>query len=289
MGFAGPIREAAIKDRPGSPEGTHRTSELAREIRRSDHCRSIRRRPKMSVPNSPAYRSGSLWSLYRWFYDKIYSHLYDLAIAWVFLPFGGEKNFRNKLLEPLSFSGDEEILELCCGTGGCTMAIREKSGPGTKILGCDLSYGQIRAAKRKNGFRNVDFFVADARRTGLPSGKFDMVLVTHALHEMPRGDRLSVLAEAKRLTRQDGTVVVLELARPSNGAVRFVQGFWLGYWIPWPINFENRTRRDMLKWGLANEVSEAGFTDVKTTLKFSGSTQVVTGRHREPMGGDEIA
>ena len=240
----------------------------------------------MVGPNITAHRSGGYWRLYRWFYDKIYSHLYDLAIAWVFMPFGGERRFRNKLLEPVPFSGDEEIVELCCGTGGCTAAIREKSGPGTKILGCDLSYGQIRTAKRKNRFGNVDFFVADARRTGLPSNRYDMVLVTHALHEMPRGDRLAVLAEAKRLAGQNGTVVILELARPSNWAVRFAQGFWLGYWIPWPINFENRTRRDMLRWGLANEVAEAGFADVKTSLRFRGSTQVVTGRRRDHTSHD---
>ena len=215
--------------------------------------------------------------LYRWFYDNVHSRQYDLCLNWVLIPCGGEKKFRAVMLEPVRFSSGERILDMCCGTGGCTFAIRERAGKEAQIIGCDLSYGQARNAKRKNRFANVHFFVADARRTGLPDAQFDKVFIPHALHEMRRELRLAVLAEARRLTKPGGSVVVLELARPPRLPGRLLQGLWFGYWIPWPINFENPTRREMLRYGVANELSEVGFKEVTTTHKYREWTQVVIG------------
>lgn len=215
--------------------------------------------------------------LYRWFYDKIHSRHYDLCLNWVLIPCGGERKFRAVMLEPVRFSTGERILDMCCGTGGCTFAIRERAGEEAEIIGCDLSHGQIRSAERKNRFENVSFFVADACRTGLPGSHFDKVFIPHALHEMLRPLRLAVLAEARRLTKPGGSVIVLELARPPRLPERLLQGLWLGYWIPWPINFENPTRKEMLRYGLANELREVGLKEVTTTHKHRGWTQVAIG------------
>lgn len=103
----------------------------------------------------------------------------------------------------------------------------------------------------------------------------DKVFVTYALHEMLRNERLKTLMEAKRILKESGKVIVLELDNPKNFFVRIFIGFWFGYWLP--FNFETPTRRDMLKYGLTNEAKEAGFRNIRKILKYKGVFQIVEG------------
>jgi demethylmenaquinone methyltransferase/2-methoxy-6-polyprenyl-1,4-benzoquinol methylase len=217
---------------------------------------------------------------YRWFYDHIHSRYYDLMIKWIALPFGGERKLRERLLEPVSFGPKDTILDMCCGTGSATFAIAEKAGNQARIVGLDLSSGQLRMAQAKNRFSNVSFLQGDATSTGFPDDSFDKVFVTHAIHEMQRKDRLATLTEAWRTLKPDGTVVVLELDNPSSLLVRIIVGCWFFYWLP--FNFETPTRRDMFRRGVVNEVKEAGFVDVTKASFFRGVCQVVQGTKEGP-------
>jgi demethylmenaquinone methyltransferase/2-methoxy-6-polyprenyl-1,4-benzoquinol methylase len=219
---------------------------------------------------------------YKWFYDHVHSHDYDLALRWFLWPFGGEAHFRREMLQPLDFSPEERILDLCCGTGSCTLAIRAKAGEGATIVGADLSIGQLRQATRKARRQNLFFVEADAAETPLPSGHFDTVVIPHALHEMPRQTRIDVLREASRVARPGGRVVVLELDDPPRLWRRLLLGLWLGYWLPFPINFENPTRRDMVRRGVICEMREAGFGGARKISKFQGTMQVVVARVASP-------
>jgi ubiquinone/menaquinone biosynthesis C-methylase UbiE len=212
---------------------------------------------------------------YKWFYDNIHSRYYDLLMKYCFLPFGGEAKCREELLEPIDFSPGERILDMCCGTGGATLAIAGKAREASEIVGMDLSLGQLRRARKKRRLSRVRFVEADVASTGFEQGSFDKVFITHALHEMPRESRLEVLAEAKRILKERGRVIVLELDSPESSFVRLFAGLWLFYWLP--FNLETSTRRDMLRHGLANEVREAGFRNVRKISKLRGVCQVVEG------------
>lgn len=212
---------------------------------------------------------------YKWFYDNIHSRYYDLLMKYCFLPFGGEARCREELMAPIDFSPGERILDMCCGTGGATLAIAGKAGEASEIVGMDLSLGQLRRAGKKRRLSKVRFLEGDVVRTGLEDGYFDKVFITHALHEMPRENRLEVLAETKRVLKDRGLVIVLELDNPESIFVRLFAGLWLFYWLP--FNVETSTRRDMLKHGLANEVREAGFKNVRKISKLRGVCQVVEG------------
>jgi ubiquinone/menaquinone biosynthesis C-methylase UbiE len=95
---------------------------------------------------------------------------------------------------------------------------------------------------------------------------------------MPRDLRLAVLREAKRLCGPAGRVVVLELDRPASRWLRGLMGLWFLYWVPPPLNFETRTRRDLERRGLVREVAEAGFARIVRHSKFAGTMQAVEGR-----------
>ena len=126
----------------------------------------------------------------------------------------------------------------------------------------------------------VPLLGADASKLPFPDGAFDSVFIPHAIHEMPRDLRLAVLREASRVCRRDGRVVVLELDQPSRPWLRWLIGLWFFYWVPPPLNFETRTRRDLQRRGLVREVSEAGFGEVRKLSKYAGTMQVVEARKR---------
>jgi len=212
---------------------------------------------------------------YRWFYDQVACHYYDALIKWCFGPFGGERRIRQRLLEPVSFGTGELILDMCCGTGSATQAIAVAAGETARVIGADLSFGQIRQARRKQYCAHTRFLVGDASATSFGDAQFDRAFITHALHEMPRSARLAVLAEARRVLKPGGELVVLELDQPDSLLLRAFIGVWFFYWLP--LNFETPTRRDVLRRGLANEVAEAGFHPVARTRVAGGVFQTVCG------------
>jgi len=213
---------------------------------------------------------------YQWFYDHVAHRYYDLLIRWCFGPFGGEDRLREQLLDPVSFGVGDQILDMCCGTGGATFAIAARAGGAANVVGADLSRSQVRRAAAKGRSGSIHFAVGDATATGLREGSFDKVFITHALHEMPRSARLAALAEARRLLKPGGELIVFELDQPPGLALRVFVGLWFFYWLP--LNFETPTRRDMLRRGVANEVREAGFRTVSKTSVARGVLQTVVGR-----------
>ena len=214
---------------------------------------------------------------YRRLYDRVLSRVYDHYMRWYMIPFGGERQFRRKMLDGLTFRPGERILDCTCGTGGCTAALRERSEPGAFLVGSDFSLGQLRMAIRKRALAGLPLLQADASRLPFRDGAFDSVFIPHALHEMPRELRRGVLREVRRVCGRHGRAVVLELDRPSRLWLRYLLGFWFFYWAPSPLNFETRKRLDLERRGLAREVAEAGFGRVRKLSKYAGTMQVVEG------------
>lgn len=204
-------------------------------------------------------------------------------MKWCYLPFGGERRCREELIEPIGLEPTDKILDMCCGTGGATFAIAHKAREEAEIIGIDLSWGQIKIAQksvnklnwRENRFNNVGFIEGDVTKSCFRDGYFNKVFITHALHEMQREQRLDTLREAKRILKEKGKVIVLEVDDPKNLFVRLFIGFWHIYWLP--FNFETPTRRDMLRYGLENEVKEAGFGNIRKISSHQGVLQVVEG------------
>jgi len=222
---------------------------------------------------------------YRWFYDRIHSNYYNLMVKCLMLPFGGERNWRQKMLEPVTFTRKEKILDMCCGTGGTTYYISKKAFEGSTIEGIDLSAGQLMHARKRKYFCDVKFIEGDVTETGYPDDHFDKVLITHAIHEMKREARLDTLRESYRVLKEEGQLSVLELDEPKNIFLKLFIFIWFLYWLP--FNFETPTRRDMLRIGVVNEVKEAGFINIRKYSIFNGVCQTVTA-NKTPFDSKKI-
>ena len=207
-----------------------------------------------------------------------HSKYYDPYLRFALFPFGGEENFRDTLMDKVIFDDCEKILDLCCGTGGSTFAIRKKIGEQGSITGMDLSTGRINIAQKKNPYRNVSFKAGDARSTGFEDDVYSKIFISFALHEMPELIRLNILKEIMRILCDDGSLIIIEEDNARSFWIRMFLSFWNMNWIPYPINLESNTKKEMLKKGVPKDLRDAGFKNIVKTELFRGSIQIVIGK-----------
>ncbi|MEK6698811.1 MAG: class I SAM-dependent methyltransferase [Nitrospirota bacterium] len=78
----------------------------------------------------------------------------------------------------LKLRGDEQVLDVACGTGHASLAIAPKL-PRGRITAVDLSPGMLDQARKKAaslGIRNVEFLERDMQALGFSDGTFDVAV-----------------------------------------------------------------------------------------------------------------
>lgn len=125
------------------------------------------------------------------------------------------RTFRNILARP-----DARILDLCCGTGDMTFALRRQAGKSSReILGADFSHAMLQRAAAKsladapNGTR-PGWIEADALSLPFPSAHFD--LVTSAFGFRNLADYDAGLREIARVLRPGGECGILDFGEPAG-------------------------------------------------------------------------
>src|SRR5580700_8680360 len=120
---------------------------------------------------------------------------------------------------------DARILDLCCGTGDMTFALRRQAGKSSpQILGADFSHAMLQRAAAKSSAaqtRNGSFPVslpgwieADALNLPFPSAHFD--LVTSAFGFRNLADYDAGLREIVRVLRPGGECGILDFGEPKG-------------------------------------------------------------------------
>ena len=112
---------------------------------------------------------------------------------------------------------DARVLDLCCGTGDMTFALRREAGKsGMQILGADFSHAMLQRAGEKSaaGASRPGWIEADALRLPFPDKHFD--LVTSAFGFRNLADYDAGLREIVRVLRPGGECGILECATPKG-------------------------------------------------------------------------
>jgi SAM-dependent methyltransferase len=147
------------------------------------------------------------------------------------------------LLPPL------EIADLGCGEGYLTI---EASRFAKRVIAVDRSDAVLTRAKdaaRRRRLRNIEWKRGELEKLPLKDASVDVALLSQALHHAERPSR--ALAEAARIVRTGGRVLVLELRRHDEHWVRDRLGdAWLG--------FDDRELKHLLE--------AAGLSGVKVTV-----------------------
>ncbi|MGB6458168.1 MAG: methyltransferase domain-containing protein [Streptosporangiaceae bacterium] len=115
------------------------------------------------------------------------------------------------LLDRVSLGPGQCAIDLGCGPSGIIELLADLVSPGGRVIGLDADAAHVTMARelaRQRGLGNVDIVAADARRTGLPSGSFDLVHARTLLVTVP--EPAEVVAEMVRLARPGGWIAGLE-------------------------------------------------------------------------------
>jgi ubiquinone/menaquinone biosynthesis C-methylase UbiE len=167
-----------------------------------------------------------------------------------------------KLVESVSISKGDAVLDVACGTGVVTNEIQKKIGKSGYVVGADTSTTAIKIAKRWNGRKdNVDFVNADAEKFFF-SKKFDVITCQYALFFFPNAQK--ALKNMRNNLKRSGSIGIS--VHGSNDKVPYfssiidsVTKYIPDYIPPGSPNLDRFGTRSALK----KEVCRAGFSSIK--------------------------
>ena len=174
------------------------------------------------------------------------------------------KKLRKAVIDQVGEDGN--VLDLCCGTG--TIAIQlAKSNPLLKIFGLDLSVDMLKIAKEKSiGLKSINFMEGMAENIPFPNCYFDFIIISFALHEMPKEMRTRVLKECLRILRNRGRLIILDVRKIHKWTKYLVLIYLKLFEPPYVLEFIEENLKETLQ--------RIGFSSVNQTT-ISASRLVV--------------
>jgi demethylmenaquinone methyltransferase / 2-methoxy-6-polyprenyl-1,4-benzoquinol methylase len=127
------------------------------------------------------------------------------------------RTFTHILAQPNS-----RVLDLCCGTGDMTFALRKRAGSSPQIIGADFSHAMLQRARTKsfskaptsNNLATPGWIEADALCLPFPDRHFD--LVTSAFGFRNLADYDAGLHEIARILKPGGECGILDFSEPRG-------------------------------------------------------------------------
>jgi demethylmenaquinone methyltransferase / 2-methoxy-6-polyprenyl-1,4-benzoquinol methylase len=118
-----------------------------------------------------------------------------------------------------SFAGvlaqDSRVLDLCCGTGDKTFALRRQAGKSpAKSLGVDFSHAMLQRANGKSVGKSLGWVEADALSLPFPDRQFDLITAAFGFRNLADYD--AGLREMVRLLRPGGECGILDFGEPRG-------------------------------------------------------------------------
>lgn len=204
----------------------------------------------------PYYRRNFHWQT-DGYLSRRSAEMYDLTVELLFL--GTADVMRRQIIPPISrFLAEEKyskpcLLDLGCGTGRTLHQIAT-THPGLRLCGLDLSpYYLLVAREVLTDFPNVSLVTENGEYLPFLDGCFDIVTSVYLFHELPQAARLRVLAEAYRVLRPGGLLVIkdsIQVTDSANLAI-FMRKFAEDYHEPY--------YQDYVQNDLAGPLQDIGF------------------------------
>jgi ubiquinone/menaquinone biosynthesis C-methylase UbiE len=166
------------------------------------------------------------------------------------------------------------VLDLCCGTGLSTLALR-RAHPTATITGLDASQGMLDFASRKKALDGVTWLQGDAmdpRRAGA-EGPYHAILMAYGLRNVPDPD--TCLRRLNELLRPGGSLCLHEYSVADSLRSRITWNLvtWsvvipLGALVTRSSRIFRYLRRSVLEFDgvarLQERMRQAGFVEVHT-------------------------
>lgn len=109
---------------------------------------------------------------------------------------------------------DARVLDLCCGTGDMTFALRRAGRPSAQILGTDFSHAMLLRANDKSAGTRLRWVEADALRLPFSDSQFDLITAAFGFRNL--ADYGAGLREIVRVLRPGGECGILDFGEPRG-------------------------------------------------------------------------
>jgi ubiquinone/menaquinone biosynthesis C-methylase UbiE len=155
-------------------------------------------------------------------------------------------------LADLVTDDDHRVLEICAGTGYLARLVA-RAHAGAEVQALDVSPEMLATGRRRaarEGLGRVVFIHGDAGGLPFPDDQFDVVLASYGLHELPTAVRAAALAEAARVLRRGGRLLVVDIDAPPRRS-RLFDAYLRAV--------EKPHAREVVGRGLVDAIARAGF------------------------------
>ena len=203
---------------------------------------------------------------------------------------GVDKTWRRKAVREIATPGVEKVLDVACGTGDSTIAIARALSADGAVVGIDISDGMMALIAEKAAAKGVEGKISlrkeDGEATSFPDGAFDCVTCSFGIRNFEHKEK--GLEEFRRVLREGGKVVILELSVPRNRFVRWIYDIYFMHILPWiggavsgvksayrylPASVHNFPAPEVFM----EMLSQAGFKDVRCRTFSLGLCRMFTG------------
>jgi len=156
--------------------------------------------------------------------------VYDLLAP--IMTLGLERRYHRIVIDHLALRGEEQVLDIGCGTGTLTRDIANALSNKTRSLciGLDAAEEMVKIARIKSSkIPNIRFAAAIAEELPYPSGKFDAAVSTFFFHHIHFELKKKVLAEVARVLKPGGRFLIVDVDVPTTwfGSLCARSGHWL--------------------------------------------------------------
>lgn len=131
--------------------------------------------------------------------------------------FGNYPRLRNAALDEIGHPTNGRTLQVACVYGDLTPRLLERHTGKATLDVIDVLPIQLQNLQRKLGpDSGVSLFQRDSAALGFADASYDRVLIFFLLHEQPESVRRGTLAEAFRVVKPGGKIVIIDYHRPSK-------------------------------------------------------------------------
>ena len=168
----------------------------------------------------------------------------------------------NIALKMADIKNGEKVLDIGFGTGWVLERMVPQVGKEHTTYGLDYSEGMKRVAlenlKKKQLDTSVDLATANIKAMPYEDDTFDLVFISFVLDLLPQEDISKALAEAKRVVKPGGRLIIVSMTKQGGGIYRAAR--WLYEWMyyKWPTILGYRTSCRPLY--IEHDVARAGLS-----------------------------
>lgn len=139
--------------------------------------------------------------------------------------FGADRSWRRKAVKAIADTDlPIRVLDVATGTADFALAVIKKAAYGSSVTGIDLSEGMLEVGRRKCQGLPIHLEKGDAEDISYKDGTFDRVCVAFGVRNFE--NLMKGLEEMRRVLKQGGKLVILELSYPKN---RFIFSLYKFY------------------------------------------------------------